>query len=634
MRARMATHRRGTVLIAIAIAAVAVLVPTLALAHVERASYWPNPAPEKVGGVQAGGRVPAARSLYSALNKKGAGSTRVVCQGSVSKAKKGKNPSIGRLVRSLKRARHSGYSIRPTAKKVKVGKKQANRLLNFNRRLLTHCGYHSIQAAVNASHNNDRVVIMPGVYTEPLSRAQPTNDARCASLKETNDKGETGAVSYRYQVACPNDQNLIAVMGRAPNGVPPQPPLIDRHNIPDLGPCIRCNVQMEGSGISPDDVVVDAGNTSAGNGAPANPVKDIGIRADRADGFVLRNMTVRHAKEHGIYVTETDGFLLDRFKTFYNGEYGVLTFVGDHGLMQNCDAAGSGDSGLYPGSSADTGEQTTEAKPRYSQEIRFCDMHHNLAGYSGTDGNAVHVDHNQIYDNSNGFTTDVFTAAGHPGYPQDSDLIEDNTIRSNNFNSYLPPCAVGQRPGPQGPGQGCSDVTPAEPEPVGLGMWIAGGNNNTVRDNLFYDNWRRGVMLFAVPDVFVCSDPNNQIAGCTPGNNATSFRNHFYGNKMGRTPKGKPQPNGVDFWWDQGGLDVDPSNSSNCWYNNTGTNGTAASVTGLPSPSGPPGDNLPSDCNNSPLPGAKNGQVNELLTCSTVPQGDPSCPWFTTPPKP
>ena len=29
-----------------------------------------------------------------------------------------------------------------------------------------------------------------------------------------------------------------------------------------------------------------------------------------------------------------------------------------------------------------------------------------------------------------------------------------------------------------------------------------------------------------------------------------------------------------------------------------------------------------------------NGQAAEELTCSTVPKGAPSCPWFTTPPKP
>jgi hypothetical protein len=103
---------------------------------------------------------------------------------------------------------------------------------------------------------------------------------------------------------------------------------------------------------------------------------------------------------------------------------------------------------------------------------------------------------------------------------------------------------------------------------------------------------------------------------------------------MGVAPNGNIQPNGIDFWWDQGGISVDPAlNTGNCWYDNTGTDGTPNSVTGFPSPSAPAPNNLPSDCNNSPSVGGPT-QVTELLTCSTVPEGDPSCPWFTTPPKP
>jgi hypothetical protein len=178
-----------------------------------------------------------------------------------------------------------------------------------------------------------------------------------------------------------------------------------------------------------------------------------------------------------------------------------------------------------------------------------------------------------------------------------------------------------------------------------VGLWIAGGNANVIRNNNFYDNWRRGTMLFAVPDQFACGDSNDQVAGCdpTPGVANTSYRNQFYDNKMGQAPatkgkngkKGKPavsMPNGVDFWWDQGGIIVSASNSGNCWYSNTGRDGTAASVTGLPSPTGVPPNNLPSDCNNSPLPGG-GAQAAELLACNGGP-GNPTCPWFTTPPKP
>src|SRR6185312_13752347 len=121
------------------------------------------------------------------------------------------------------------------------------------------------------------------------------------------------------------------------------------------GPCIRCYLQIEGSGVGPDDVIIDAGSVKSGDGAPHGSVKDVGIRVDRADGTVIRNVKVRHAREHTIYVLESDGYQLDRFKVFFPGEYGVLTFVEDHGLMQNCEAVGADDSGLYPGAGADTG---------------------------------------------------------------------------------------------------------------------------------------------------------------------------------------------------------------------------------------------------------------------------------------
>jgi len=129
-------------------------------------------------------------------------------------------------------------------------------------------------------------------------------------------------------------------------------------------------------------------------------------------------------------------------------------------------------------------------------------MRHNALGYSGTDGNAVWVHHNQLYDNTQGFSTDVFTAPGHPGFPQDSDLIENNYFYSNNFNTYLPTCGASESPGPNGPTQGCTDVISTVPVPVGVGLWIAGGNHNVVRNNYFWDNWRRGAMLFAVPVVW------------------------------------------------------------------------------------------------------------------------------------
>jgi hypothetical protein len=590
-------------LTALAVVIAALLVPAAAFAHIERASYWPDPAPDCSIKPCAGGAVPKAKSLKSALDSKLVGDTRVVCQSS----------SLSLLEKDIKAARKHGYDIRPSDHR-SFGKKAAQQLLKTNVALKKRCKYHQIQAAVTASHNNDRVVVMPGIYTEPTARAAKTNDPACDKYRVQNDKGSSGAVSYPYQFHCPDDQNLIAVIGRGlGTGTDPQPPLADRHGIPNLGPCIRCNFQIEGSGVSADDVIVDAGNVKAGNKGPRGSVKDVGIRADRADGFVLRNMTVRHASEHNIYVLESDGYRLDRFKAFYGGEYGVLTFVEDHGLMQNCEAAGSGDSGLYPGAGAETGAQRQAGTPfRYSQRMTRCDSHHNSSGYSGTDGNATHVDHNNFYDNALGFTTDVFTAAGHPGYPQDSDLVEYNNFYSNNFNPYV---------------KG-SDVEPSVPVPVGTGLWIAGGNDNVIRFNRFYDNWRRGAMLFAVPDATVCGpDSTAQITGCDPSKVSTSYRNRFYGNIMGVAPGGSTQLNGTDWWWDSF-----PGTTGNCWYQNTPAAGHQ--ITSAPS-------SLP-DCAGGANAGSSSGSGSdneaELLGCFGAISGggydSTTCPWFTTPAKP
>src|SRR4051812_39991223 len=89
--------------LAIALLAVGILVPTAARAHVERPSYWPLPGPDCSITPCAGGKVPAARSLASAVVPSGDSTTRVVCQAD----------SLQRLTRAIARAEQDGYDIRP-----------------------------------------------------------------------------------------------------------------------------------------------------------------------------------------------------------------------------------------------------------------------------------------------------------------------------------------------------------------------------------------------------------------------------------------------------------------------------------------------------------------------------------------
>src|SRR5206468_8212404 len=101
-------------------------------------------------------------------------------------------------------------------------------------------------------------------------------------------------------------------------------------------------------------------------------------------------------------------------------------------------------------------------------------------------------------------------------------------------------------------------------------------------------------------------------------------------NIMGRAPNGKRDRNGVDFWWDNYPNQQDhspPTTTGNCWFKNTGPDGTEGSVTSSPSP-------LPSDCSKSLGSAPLNDP--ELLSCfgNFEENAGSPCDWFDTPREP
>ena len=133
-------------------------------------------------------------------------------------------------------------------------------------------------------------------------------------------------------------------------------------------------------------------------------------------------MTVRHAREHDIYVLETDGYLLDRFKAYYAGGYGVLTFVEDHGADAELRRRRQRRLRPLPGLGRRLDRQPV---PDVLPEVPLqpgvpaaATATTTPAASPGTDSHGTLITHNNFYDNALGFTTDVFTAPGHPGFPQ------------------------------------------------------------------------------------------------------------------------------------------------------------------------------------------------------------------------
>jgi hypothetical protein len=393
-------------------------------------------------------------------------------------------------------------------------------LRKVNQRLYAECrrsGFRHLQAAVDAVEvPGTRILVQPGTYTESPSLRPPS--AECAAL------ADKPMLSYEEHVTCPHAQNLVAILGDGPDA--------DSRCDARL-----CDLQIEGTGARPEDVVFDA-----------RFQRHVAIRADRADGIYIRNFTVQHAPDYGIYVIETDGFVIDRMLGRWNDRYAFLTFAGDHGLYVGCEAYGNGDSGLYPGAAS------PQNGARHSIEIRHCRSHHNFAGLAGTAGNSLWVHDNDFYDNTVGIGLDSLFP-NHPGMPQSHSRFTGNRIYSNNqdFYRFYRDGTCFKPSAERGYEEGV--VCPSGVGPVGTGIVVAGGNANEFRDNRIWDNARFGVMQFWVPAALRGeNDPAMHLD--------TSHHNRYIGNHFAA--------NGTDVWWDEEG-------AGNCWQDNVPAGGVVTS---------------------------------------------------------
>jgi hypothetical protein len=402
------------------------------------------------------------------------------------------------------------------------------------------CAFEHIQSAINSIPANNTaptlVRIWPGFYKEEPSRVVPHGEP----------DNDNGTFSYEYMLTHPNAENLVAVVGKK-------------------------NVTLRGMGAEPRDVVVDA-----------EFKKHVVIRGDRSDGIIIENLSTWHGFDHGVYILDTDGFVIDKVVSGYSREYPFLTFANDHGLLQNCEAFGGGDGGIYPGSSADTGQRSPEellmtppdGMGRVSTEIRKCKSYHNVLGYSGTQGDHVWFHDNELYDNAVGFVTDSET--DHPNYPQNNLLFENNKVYNNNFNVYATDSDVK-----------ATVFANSILIPVGVGVLIASGNDNLVQKNVVYGHDNYGVWLLNGPGV---------VLGPTGDPAAPPFlseRNTFKDNTMFNPASPAGSENGADFGWDGFGF-------TNCWTNNLHAPGDTAATsnavmlpdcTGLPITPGVPNEN-------------------------------------------
>ena len=430
-------------------------------------------------------------------------------------------------------------------------------------------GHRYLQEAIDAAPDGARILMLPGVYSEEASLAPLSEE--CLHLKTPIAVTGFPLLSHEQQKQCPHLENLVGIFDRR-------------------------NLQIEGTGAAPSDVVLDG-----------KWQKLEILRADRANGIYLRNFQVQKANDNAIYILETDGFVIDHVLSRWNDSYGFLSFATDHGLYTDCEAYGNGDSGIYPGGTSDINHNRGFDVPRYAVEVRNCHSHDNVVGYSGTGGDSVWVHDSEFDRNTIGASMDS-AFPNHPGLPQNHAKLERNRIHNNNANFYASirdgTCKRPYADRGLDEGKLCPTVGP----PIGTGVIIAGGNYNLFRDNWVYDNWRVGFILLWVPG-FVRGD----LSLGTQFDN--SFNNRFSANHMGVSPAGGAAPNGLDYWWDGVG-------SGNCWGDGSAD---------------PPG--IPRCGAFGPTLGVPDvGKLAYNFNCSNYSRMDsylpPGCDWFNDPPRP
>jgi plastocyanin len=192
--------------------------------------------------------------------------------------------------------------------------------------------------------------------------------------------------------------------------------------------------------------------------------KPNGIHAIEADGVAVENMTARHYLLNGFYWTTVQGYRASYVTAYDNGDYGVYAFDSVYGRFEHSLASGSPDSGFYIG----------QCFPCHAV-IDDVISQGNGIGYSGTNAGGDLKIVNSVWRwNQGGLVPNTLDSERLA--PQRGVTIAGNRVYDNN-NSGAP---------------ALEDQASA----LGVGILLAGGNDNVVELNLVWDHGSYGIAVF------------------------------------------------------------------------------------------------------------------------------------------
>ena len=332
--------------------------------------------------------------------------------------------------------------------------------------------YRSIQAAVNAARPGDWILVAPGDYHEQADHAHvPT-----AAQEADGDMGGVLITTPDLHLRGMNRRTVI-VDGTLPGSPTCSPAAADQ----DLG-----QIAPDGTPDGRDGIVVwKANNVSVENLTVCNFLTGSGDAGneiwwnggDDSGKIGLKGYT-------GAYLTATS--------TYYS-----LNAAGGYGeFSSNSTGPGSWNE-LYGNNMNDSGMYVGGCRQVCDVTINHSWMENNALGYSGTNsGGAVVIENSQFDHNQDGLDTNT-QVGGDPPPPQNG-ACPDNGISPiththscwvfihndvHNNNNPDPPAAGTAAAGP-----------------IGTGMTVSGGRNDTVMDNVFKDNGAWGTLFVPYPD--------------------------------------------------------------------------------------------------------------------------------------
>jgi len=330
--------------------------------------------------------------------------------------------------------------------------------------------YKTIQAAVNAARPGDWILIAPGDYKTTSSQAPKGASATPAAVLITTPRLHLRGMN----------RNTVVVDGTRPGSA-------------------KCSSVKSAQNFGPKP------------GGAKQPVGLNGIMVYKADRVSVENLTAcnflngssgRYGNGNGIWWNGGAnsgkvggwgyyGAYLTATSTFFHREataaaYGVFSSNWSGGKWDRTYTSNFNDSGLYIGACRQICDQTVDHA--WSE--------YNALGYSGSNaGGRLVVEHSQFDRNHDGFDTN--SQNGDEPSPQNGACPKgvSSPIHMRGRCWVFMHNYVHDNNNPNIPSAGFAAVGP-----VGTGMSVSGGRNDTIIDHLFVHNGAWGTIFVPFPD--------------------------------------------------------------------------------------------------------------------------------------